>query len=138
MKRTALKRKKRLRKKSLAPMRILWRKAWECFSLYIRTRDKECVTCGSTQNLQAGHFVHKSQTSSIYFEPTNVHAQCRQCNFFMSGNLGLYCQFIIRKYGQAHFDWLLEQRGKPRKWSRADLEQVLHEFTALRNEKDMR
>lgn len=75
--------------------KTLSRKAWETFSKWVRNRDKRCVCCGSTNQLQAGHFWH----GVLDFDEMNVNAQCKQCNTFLSGNGTYYSAYLINKYG---------------------------------------
>ena len=82
-------------------------KAWKAFSLYIRDRDKKCVTCGSTKWLQGGHFV-VGRHLSILFDERNCHAQCRFCNVIKKGNMVIYYKFMLKKYGQRVIDELLD------------------------------
>ena len=93
----------------------LKRKAWDIFSKYIRARDKKCVTCNSTNQLQAGHFWH----NVLDFDEMNVNAQCKQCNTYLSGNLAPYSVYLIRKCGKKKFEDLekrhyLAMRGEKR------------------------
>lgn len=74
-------------------------KAWVVFSKWIRNRDKKCVTCGSYDQLQAGHFWH----AVLDFDEININAQCKQCNYFKSGNLAIYSIYLINKYGKDVF-----------------------------------
>lgn len=83
-------------------IQILRDKAWDTFSLWIRNRDKRCVTCGSSQNLQAGHFWH----NVLDFDEENINAQCRRCNHFLSGNLAVYAIYLLKKLGKKKFDEL--------------------------------
>lgn len=84
-------------KKKKVEKRIdLHRKAWDLFSKYIRQRDKyTCVTCGSHNDLQAGHFWH----GVLDFDEVNVNCQCKGCNHFKSGNLAPYSIYLINKHG---------------------------------------
>lgn len=77
----------------------LKRKAWDIFSKWVRERDKICITCGSKGNLEAGHFWH----AVLDFDEMNINAQCKKCNHFMSGNLAVYSNYLIRKYGLEKF-----------------------------------
>lgn len=77
----------------------LKRKAWEIFSKWIRNRDKRCVTCGSRNQLCAGHFWH----GVLDFDEMNINCQCRQCNTFKSGNLAPYSVYLLNKYGEEKF-----------------------------------
>jgi hypothetical protein len=78
----------------------LKKKAWKVFSAWVRKRDKRCVTCGSYNQLCAGHFWH----GVLDFDEINVNCQCKQCNTFKSGNLAPYSVYLIRKYGQNAFE----------------------------------
>ena len=51
------------------------------FSLYIRKRDKRCVTCGSTDRLQCSH-VERSVRQATRFMEGNAFAQCARCHVF--------------------------------------------------------
>lgn len=77
-------------------------KAWKVFSLYIRNRDKRCITCGSTNSLQAGHFFH----NVLDFDPENIFAQCARCNHYLSGNLAIYSVNLLKLLGKKKFDAL--------------------------------
>lgn len=75
--------------------KTLHKKAWDVFSLWVRDRDKRCVTCGSRVTLQAGHYWH----GVLDFDEVNINAQCSGCNHFRSGNLALYASYLINKHG---------------------------------------
>lgn len=85
-------------KKKLKSISYLKRKADRVFSLWVRQREKCCYTCGSTNNLQAGHFISRSYLALRYNE-TNVHSQCVSCNIFKSGNMPMYALKLINQYG---------------------------------------
>lgn len=70
-------------------------KAWRIFSKWVRNRDKRCITCGSTNQLQAGHFWH----GVLDFDEMNINAQCVKCNKYLSGNLAPYSVYLINKHG---------------------------------------
>lgn len=108
MKRSGFKKRitKPMKAKQTGSVRInLKRKAWDLFSKWIRQRDKRCVTCGSTNDLQAGHFWH----GVLDLDEMNINAQCKKCNTHLSGNLGHYSMYLINKYGLDKFKDL-EQR----------------------------
>lgn len=83
----------------------LKKKAWDTFSKWIRARDKACVTCGSQNSLQAGHFWH----AVLDFDEENINAQCSGYNHFKSGNLAYYQSYLRKKLGNEKFD-ALEKR----------------------------
>lgn len=92
-----MKRGKPLRKRGPANLR---KKAWDVFSKWVRNRDGRCVTCGSRNSLQAGHFYH----GVLDFDEMNINAQCSQCNKWNHGNLAVYSVYLLRKYGQEKFE----------------------------------
>ena len=93
----------------------LRKELWKLFSLYIRTRDNfTCVTCGKRGTggaIHAGHFITGATCSAkLYFDPTNVHAQCYHDNINLSGNWVKYEEFMVKTYGQKHVDTLKLRR----------------------------
>lgn len=77
----------------------LKRKAWDTFSRWIRNRDQICITCGSKNANQAGHFWH----AVLDFDEMNINGQCHKCNHYLSGNLAPYAVYLINKYGLEKF-----------------------------------
>jgi hypothetical protein len=86
-------------------------KAWDAFSLYIRTRDcllttgcpdwGLCITCGKRYHiklLQAGHFIPGRHLSNLFSEK-GTHAQCYNCNINLKGNTLEYRRKIVEMYG---------------------------------------
>lgn len=68
-------------------------------SKYVRWRDGQCVCCGSTENLQAGHF-YSRRYLAIRWDDRNVHAQCANCNLTHTYNIWPYLNFLHDKYGE--------------------------------------
>lgn len=91
-------------------------KAWQTFGNWIKERDNwTCVTCGSKNEIQAGHFFH----AVLDFDEDNISAQCKKCNHFLSGNLAVYSTYLINKLGLKKFKALdkrhyLAMRGEYR------------------------
>lgn len=108
--------------------KTLHKKAWDIFSLWVRNRDKRCVTCGSRVTLQAGHYWH----GVLDFDEININAQCSGCNHFRSGNLALYASYLINKYGIDEFK-ALEMRHwmalKGEKRTAEEYEEIIHRYT---------
>lgn len=104
MKRTKLAKKRKIR----SPREILRDKAWDTFSLWIRNRDKKCVTCGSENNGQAGHRWH----GKLDFDEININRQCSGCNKWKQGNLSKYDDYLISKYGHEGWQALYERKNK--------------------------
>lgn len=90
-----------------SPKDILKDKAWSVFSKWIRKRDKKCITCGSTKTLQAGHFYH----AVLDFDEVNINTQCSGCNYYKSGNLALYAEYLMKKYGVKKFNELTKRKN---------------------------
>lgn len=89
------------------------KKAWIAFSLFIRARDKRCVTCGSTANLQAGHYIPGSVCGEyLFMDERNISAQCSSCNKWKSGNLSVYALYLEKKYGAGILQQLEADRLK--------------------------
>jgi hypothetical protein len=98
------------RKKS-SPRKIAKDKAWDAFSLFIRTRDcirftgdpeqGICVTCNTPKlrkELQAGHFVG-GRGNAVLFNEQIVYSQCGYCNqkppMGLGGNYAAYTLFMF-------------------------------------------
>ena len=101
--------------------------AWKFFSSYIKRRDKYvCITCGASAN-QTGHFIH-GKTKEIYFDERNVHAQCKKCNYYLSGALDLYLRQLQLKYGVEKVDGLMAKRYKIKRWKIGELEEIFEKY----------
>lgn len=118
----------RRRAKIKSPLDSLKRKAWDTFSKFIRQRDGKCVTCGSTNQLQAGHFWH----GVLDFDEMNINAQCKKCNVWLSGNLAVYSTYLLEKYGLEKFEDLKirhYQAMKGEKRTELDYEKLINRYT---------
>ncbi len=93
----------------------LKKKLRSLFSLYVRKRDGyKCVTCGKAgegSQIHGGHFITGATCGTeLYFDETNVHAQCYHCNINLSGNWVRYEDFMLRQYGLKHVEDLKKRR----------------------------
>ena len=90
------------KKPKLKSISSLMKKASKVFKKYIRTHDFDkngvisCITCGSTNSIQAGHFIHGITKQTGLMEE-NVHPQCKRCNLFLSGNLIPYYEYMLER-----------------------------------------
>ena len=100
--------KKWARKQPVSDLRKQILKLDKIFSEYIRLRDANpqgvcfCVTCGRVfhwQSGDAGHYVQRDRLATRYDEK-NVHAQCKYCNRFRSGEQSIHGMEIDKKYGE--------------------------------------
>ena len=107
-------------------------KAWKLCSEYNRRKDADangftkCCSCGKWghwKTLHAGHY-YPRRCSSLHFEESNIHAQCRGCNFYNIevGKIG-YANFMLKRYGQAHLDRLEWQSRGIRRWRKFEIDQ---------------
>jgi hypothetical protein len=78
------------------------------FSLFIRLRDSNlsgicvCITCGKPvffKDCDAGHFIQRDRKATRY-NTQNVHAQCKYCNRYRSGNQYEHGKKIDLLYGK--------------------------------------
>lgn len=107
------KKKDTQRKKELMSRAEWYNKLQGLVNQYVRlVRDvnESCCTCGTTNpniKYDAGHYIPQKGYDPRRFELTNIHKQCSvQCNQHGSGRRAEYEEFIIRKYGKEHLDWL--------------------------------
>jgi hypothetical protein len=102
----------------------LKRKAVNVFNSYIRKRDVDlgCISCGSHNQIQAGHYYSAGHYELLRFDEDNVHSQCLRCNYFLSGNLTHYRENLIKKIGIERVDKLdeLAKISKRQRVSRND------------------
>lgn len=108
------------------------------FSRYVRYRDGEkrsdgwyveCITCSVVKpisEMQAGHFVSR-RVNALRFEEENVNAQCVSDNLFKQGEQYLYAKALDLKYGDGKAEELMNRRFETHKFSRAELEEIIHD-----------
>ena len=123
--------KKTKKRKRLAPLPSLIKKADEVFSRYIRERDAidlrgNCCTCGKPGN-QAGHFIKRSYKSLRWY-PHNVHLQCARCNHYLDGNQDEYARFIVNKYGVDEFNQMMLWKQSPIKLTREMVQDIIDQY----------
>lgn len=87
-------------------LRSAKKRAWKAFSRFIIARDKRCITCPTGKAENAGHFHH----NVLDFDEKNIHAQCYRCNHYLSGNLAVYAEYLIKTYGVKEFRALSKRR----------------------------
>lgn len=115
--------------------KTLHNKLWKLISEYIRKRDSidgygTCFTCGVNKGwneFDAGHFVPKT-SKSIMYDERNIHAQCPRCNRYMSGNIHNYFRNMETRYGRDVVDELLDEKGKTKKWTEEELENLIEYY----------
>jgi hypothetical protein len=63
------------------------------------------------------------------FNELNVHAQCEHCNSFLSGNIILYRQNLIKKLGIETVEWL-ESKHEPNHYTIDQIVELKKEYSA--------
>ncbi len=133
-------RKRPLKKKAKrVKTSTLKKKAWDQFSIFIRTRGadetglNQCVTCGLKfpwKALQAGHFI-RGRLNANLFDERGCHAQCHRCNIHFQGNVVLYYKWMLTRFGQEVIDDLILQNSKTRKWQPGELQAIFEKYKEL-------
>lgn len=79
----------------------LRKKASENFRRWVRKRDegKPCISCGSYNVTDAGHYYSAGNHPGLEVNEDNCHGQCRKCNMFLSGNLIEYRKGLLDRIG---------------------------------------
>ena len=110
-------------------------KAVRIFNSWVRNRDAGlgCISCGSFNQIQAGHFYSAGKHDSMRFEEDNVNSQCKHCNYFMSANLLNYRKNLIKKIGAERVERLdmlaeLSKRKRYHKWDRFTLIHIIEKY----------
>lgn len=127
------------------------KRAWDQFSIYIRTRDcvaylkthpelselcTICVTCPRVyefKKLQAGHFV-AGRTNSILFDERGVNAQCYACNIREHGNTTAYWLWMEENWGRDVIDELMALKQQPLKMKVWDYDEIRDKYKTLTDE----
>lgn len=127
---------KRKSKRRTPKVSYLKKKLDRVFSVYIRLRDSDesgfcsCITCGAINHwkeVDAGHFYNRDRNSTRYHE-NNVHAQCRSCNRYQSGETAKYGYNLMNKYDMAILKELNDLQSMYKKWKTYELEELINSF----------
>jgi hypothetical protein len=83
----------------------------------------ECVSCGAKKHwkqLHGGHFV-SGRSHGVVLDERNVWPQCRNCNYYKSGNQEGYLTFMLATFGIDVVEAIKRNRHRERKWTRPEL-----------------
>ena len=89
----------------------LKKKAWDAFSIYMRTKYScphgisFCYTCGkegTVKTMQAGHGI-AGRNNAVLFDERVVRPQCIGCNLFGGGKYAIFMGQLIGQYGAEEF-----------------------------------
>jgi hypothetical protein len=120
--------------KSPSPLPKELEKTQTSVNKYVRERDKgePCISCGSTEANQAGHYFSVATCSVLRFHPVNINLQCAGCNCWKHGNQAFYRIGLVEKWGEMAVLELERIATAPRtrlyKWSRFELEIIQNEI----------
>ena len=103
------------------------------FSEYIRRRDRRCVCCGSTNNLQCGHLFSRKNYSTRW-EPLNAYCQCSGCNLRHEYDPYTLTSYFIDLYGKEAYDDLHLKHVTPKKYTTAEILQIAESYKRLEGE----
>ena len=99
-----------------------------------------CFTCGETfsfSELHCGHYI-SGRGNAVFFEENNSHSQCMICNTVKGGNLKVYREKMIDKYGLEEVERLESLRHTVQRITQAKFEAIFRsckrKFLSLQNE----
>ena len=118
------------------------------FNEYIRLRDTEngigqCISCKKVLKIpsaqaQAGHYYSAGNYPMLRFDESNVHLQCKKCNYFLSGNLLEYQVNLVKKISIEKVKWLdylaIHQKKTNFKWDRFYLIEIIEKYKKKKKE----
>ncbi len=94
----------------------------------------KCVTCERVghfkDGFQGGHYISRGNSATLLMEE-NVHPQCSGCNSFgmkFHNKESDYKKYMEETYGKDFVEEILATRGKPHKFNRAELEDLIKDF----------
>lgn len=117
-------------------LKFLKDKAWKLISLFVRTNGgtveyNNCFTCGARlhyKELQCGHYIH----NKLDYELDNLKPQCVRCNKWLSGNLGIYAEKLIRLIGAKRVEKMrLHAFKKGNDYNRAELMEIISKYAQI-------
>jgi len=96
------------------------------FGDYIKTRDKQCVTCPSKGPLDPSHLVRKARGNFLRWHPDNVHAQCRPCHMrHHNTSEAPLVMYAIDKLGKARVQAMQVEAHMVTHWKTYQLEEMI-------------
>lgn len=122
----------------------LAKKAWECFSKFVRSNPAtfngftSCYTClrkFQWKELDAGHYRHTARkkggirTKAIDYDERNIHPQCTYCNRMLHGNLARYSMALEEQYGHGIIQELHKVYQEAKELSNEELHQIIKKYS---------
>jgi len=109
------------------PIRRLLKRADAVFSVWIRARDRRCVTCGATVKLQCSHLIRRGK-HSVRFSEVNCHTQCSSCNWKHNYFPEKYTSWLLSTHGELAYLTLVKDAMKLKSWKRYELESIVEKY----------
>jgi hypothetical protein len=89
--------------------------------------NKPCISCGSYEPLEAGHFKSVGAFVNMQWYIHNIHGQCHYCNKHLSGNSKAYRIGLERRYGSDYVEMIesFNVNNKLLKLNRYDIAEMI-------------
>ena len=117
---------------ALTPLPKLLEKTQKVVNAYVRKRDEglPCISCGSTNANQAGHYFPVKGHSALRFNEWNINLQCASCNMYKHGNQAMYRIGLVEKIGEKAVKELEFEavNNRVKKWTRTELEEIIDKY----------
>ena len=123
-------------KRKKTPLRSAKKKAWDAFSLWIRTSNIgndgliPCYTCGKRHPLKemsAGHAIG-GRNNQILFDERIVKPQCVGCNVWGRGQYQIFAYKLIKELGMGVFEDILAHSKEEKKYKVYDYEELEQKY----------
>src|ERR1044072_171480 len=103
--------------------------ARQAFNAYIRERDHKlgCITCGAPVD-DAGHYKPAGSYSAVRYDEQNVNVQCEYCNRHKHGNLIVYKDRLIERWGKSEYERIERDCRRSKKWDRDELQFIIDHY----------
>lgn len=123
------------RKVELKPLQYWLKRAQKAVNDFCRARDLKagygCITCGThdAEEWHAGHWISVGASSALRFDPSNIHLQCQQDNYFGAGMAQEYEARLPARIGQVEVD-RIKTAKRERKWTREECQAIEADYKA--------
>jgi hypothetical protein len=112
---------------------VLIKKVDDLVSKIVIARDRRCVVCGSTQQLECSHWIGRAH-KGVRWDLRNCSANCNRCNYEHSNRafehgLSGYTIWMYRHHGQPVLQELIDHQDDLTKASR--IQEIYEELKIL-------
>ena len=114
----------------LGSLSVQMKRTDNALSRYIRTVMPYCATCGSRENLTAGHVMSRS-FKSTRFALDNVFTQCGACNQDHERDTTKFEAWYVRQFGAVALDALKVHSKQIRKFTVDELQKLEATFDQM-------